>query len=116
MIVLGLAQTPVVAVIGAALAGGTQATYMAISATFIQTIVPDHLRGRVMSLYLMLAAGHMAFMNLGFGFFADGVGVRVLLVGPGLVWLGVFLLAALTRTDLRYLLRRGDFVPAESVA
>ena len=116
MIVLGLAQTPAVAVVGAALAGGTQATYMAISATLIQTIVPDHLRGRVMSLYLMLAAGHMAFMNLGFGFFADGAGVRVLLVGPGLVWLGVFLLATLTRTDLRYLLRRGDFVPAESLA
>ena len=116
MIVLGLAQTPAVAVIGAALAGGTQATYMAISATLIQMIVPDHLRGRVMSLYLMLAAGHMAFMNLGFGFFADGVGVRVLLVGPGLVWVAVFLLAMLTLTDLRYLLRRGDFVPAESVA
>ncbi len=115
MIVLGLAQTPTVVVIGAALAGGTQATYMAISATLIQTIIPDHLRGRVMSLYLMLAAGHMAFMNLGFGFVADGTGVRVLLVVPGLIWVGFFLLATLTRTDLRYLLRRGDFVPADAV-
>lgn len=116
MIILGLAQTPAVAVVGAALAGGAQATYMVISATLIQTIVPDHLRGRVMSLYLMLAAGHMAFMNLGFGFFADGVGVRPLLLGPGVVWVAVFLLATLTLTDLRYLLRRGDFVPAEAVA
>jgi MFS family permease len=116
MIVLGLAQTPAVAVIGAALAGGTQATYMAISATLVQTIIPDRMRGRVMSLYLMLAAGHMAFMNLGFGFFADGVGVRALLVGPGMIWVGIFVLATLTRTDLRHLLRRGDFVRAESVA
>ena len=116
MIILGLAQTPAVAVIGAALAGGTQATYMALSATLVQTIIPDHLRGRVMSLYLMLAAGHMAFMNLGFGFFADGLGVRVLLVGPGVIWVGVFLLATLTLTDLRSLLRRGDFVSAEGVA
>jgi MFS family permease len=116
MIILGLAQTPVVVVIGAALAGGTQATYMAISATLIQTIIPDHLRGRVMSLYLMIAAGHMAFMNLGFGFVADGVGVRVLLVVPGAIWVGVFLLATLTRADLRHLLRRGDFVPVEAVA
>ena len=45
MIVLGLAQTPVVAVIGAGLAGASQATYMAISATLIQAIIPDHLRG-----------------------------------------------------------------------
>ena len=116
MIILGLAQTPTAAVIGAALAGGTQATYMALSATLVQAIIPDHLRGRVMSIYLMLAAGHMAFMNLGYGLFADGVGVRVLLVGPGVLWVGVFLLAILTLTDLRYLLRRGDFVSAEGVA
>ena len=116
MIVLGLAQAPVVAVIGAGLAGASQATYMAISATLIQTIIPDHLRGRVMSLYLMLAAGHMAFMNLGFGFFADATGVRVLLVGPGVIWVVVFLLATLTHTDLRYLLRRGVFVPAEGAS
>ena len=116
MIVLGLAQTPVVAVIGAGLAGASQATYMAISATLIQAIIPDHLRGRVMSLYLMIAAGHMAFMNLGFGFFADGTGVRVLLVGPGVIWVVLFLLATLTRTDLRYLLRRGVFVPVEGTA
>ncbi len=116
MIVLGLAQTPAMAVTGAALAGGTQATYMALSATLVQTIIPDHLRGRVMSLYLMLAAGHMAFMNLGFGLFADEVGVRVLLVGPGVIWVGVFLLATLTLTDLRHLLRRGDFVSTEGVA
>ena len=116
MIVLGLAQTPVVAVIGAGLAGASQATYMAISATLIQTIIPDHLRGRVMSLYLMLAAGHMAFMNLGFGFFADATGVRVLLVAPGVIWVAVFLLATLTRTDLRYLLRRGVFVPVDGAA
>jgi MFS family permease len=111
MIVMGFAQTPTTAVIGAALAGGTQATYMAISLTLIQTVVPDHLRGRVISLYLMLAVGHMAFINLGLGFLADGVGVRVLLVGPGVVWVVVFLLAMLAVTDLRNLLRRGAFVP-----
>ncbi len=111
MIVLGTAQTPIVAVIGAGLAGASQATYMAISATLVQTIVSDHLRGRVMSLYLMLAAGHMAFMNLGFGFFADVTGVRLLLVGPGGIWVAIFLLATLTLMYLRYLLRGGVFAP-----
>ena len=113
MIILGLAQSPTVAVLGAALAGGTQATYMAMSATFIQSVIPDRLRGRVMSLYLMLAAGHMAFMNLGFGLIADSVGERVLLVGPGVIWVGLLLLATLGMTDLRGLLRRGEFVRAE---
>jgi hypothetical protein len=32
------------------------------------------------------------------------------------IWVAVFLLATLTRTDLRYLLRRGVFVPAEGAA
>ncbi|MCY3919908.1 MAG: MFS transporter [Chloroflexi bacterium] len=116
MIVLGLAQTPAMAVVGAALAGGTQATYMAMSATFIQSVIPDRLRGRVMSLYLMLAAGHMAFMNLGFGLIADSVGERVLLIWPGVLWVAVFLLAALAMTDLRGLLRRGQFAAVEGVA
>ncbi len=116
MIVLGLAQTPAMAVVGAALAGGTQATYMAMSATFIQSVIPDRLRGRVMSLYLMLAAGHMAFMNLGFGLIADSVGERVLLIWPGVLWVAVFLLATLAMTDLRGLLRRGQFAAVEGVA
>ncbi|MDE2638980.1 MAG: MFS transporter [Chloroflexota bacterium] len=116
MIVLGLAQTPAMAVVGAALAGGTQATYMAMSATFIQSVIPDRLRGRVMSLYIMLAAGHMAFMNLGFGLIADSVGERVLLIWPGVLWVAVFLLAALAMTDLRGLLRRGQFAAVEGVA
>ena len=116
MIVLGLAQTPAMAVVGAALAGGTQATYMAMSATFIQSVIPDRLRGRVMSLYLMLAAGHMAFMNLGFGLIADSVGERVLLIWPGVLWVAVFLIAALAMTDLRGLLRRGQFAAVEGAA
>lgn len=49
-------------------------------------------------------------------FFADGAGVRVLLVGPGVIWLGFFLLATVALADLRYLLRRGAFVPAERTA
>jgi MFS family permease len=105
-----------VAVVGAALAGGMQATYMAMSATFIQSVIPDRLRGRVMSLYLMLAAGHMAFMNLGFGLIADSVGERVLLIWPGVLWVVVFLLATLAMTDLRGLLRRGQFAAVEGVA
>ena len=55
----------------------------------------------------------MAFMNLGFGLIADSVGERVLLVAPGVIWVALLLLATLGMTDLRGLLRRGQFVRAE---
>ena len=62
-----------------------------------------------MSLYVMLAAGHMAFVNLGMGALADIVGVRVLLVVPGLLWTVVFVAGIIALTDMRQLLRYGTF-------
>ncbi|MPZ98178.1 MAG: MFS transporter [Dehalococcoidia bacterium] len=109
MVVLGLAPTPLMAILGAALAGGAQATYMALSATLVQQIVPDTVRGRVMSIYIMLTASHMAFLNFGFGWLADGIGIRVLLVGPGLLWTAVFAGAIFGLPDLKHLLRHGTF-------
>ncbi|TAK75637.1 MAG: hypothetical protein EPO16_08590, partial [Dehalococcoidia bacterium] len=97
-------------------AGGAQASYMALSATFVQDMTPDTLRGRVMSLYVMLAAGHMAFVNLGMGALADVVGVRILLVVPGLLWTAVFLAGAFALGDLRELLRSGTFRTAAPAA
>ena len=109
MLVMGLANSPAIAVIGAVLAGGTQATYMAISQMLLQHIVPDALRGRVLAIYAMMAAGHMAMITLGFGTFADSVGVRSLMVVPGLLWVVLFLTAALLMSDLRHVLLHGSF-------
>jgi len=109
MLVLGFAPTATIGVLGAALAGATQATFMALSSTLVQQIVPDAVRGRVMSIYIMLAAGHMAFLNFGFGWLADSTGVRVLLVVPGIVWTLLFALAIIGLPDLRHLLRSGGF-------
>ncbi len=109
MLVLGMASTRWAVLLGAALAGLTQASYMTMSATFVQKVVPDELRGRVMSFYIMIAAGHMAFMNLGFGRLADIVDVRLLLVVPGIVWMVVFALAGATLPEARSILRSGAF-------
>ena len=109
MVIMGMATSPEVAMVGAVLAGGTQATYMAISQMLVQQVVPDALRGRVMAIYTMMAAGHMAFVNLGFGSIADEVGVRSLMVIPGLLWIGVFVVAAFLLSDLRHVLLRGGF-------
>lgn len=110
MVVLGLAATPVVVILGAMLAGLTQASYMTMSAALIQEIVTDDFRGRVMSLYLMIAAGHMAILNLGYGRLAEVIDVRILLVGPGLAWTLIFALSSVGLGEVRNLVRHGRFV------
>ena len=109
MVVLGTAATPQLVVLGAALAGLTQASYMTMSATYVQKVVDDDYRGRVMSLYIMIAAGHMAMLNLGFGRLADSVDVRLLLVIPGVLWMVVFAFAGLFVTEARAIVRTGRF-------
>ncbi len=109
ILVLGLATTPQLAVTGGVLAGATQASFMAVSVVFVQRVTPDALRGRVMSLYIMLAAGQMAFVNYGFGWLSDYTGVRPLLVVAGTLWCAGFAAAAMLLPELRSLVRRGNF-------
>ena len=115
MVVLGTAIVPAMVVIGAVLAGSMQGGYMTVSASLIQEIVADRLRGRVMSLYLMIAAGLMAFVNLGFGRAADSIDSRYLFVGPGLVWVAIFLVSMVSLVEVRSLVRHGRFVSAGTV-
>lgn len=113
MVVMGTATTGAVVVLSAVLAGLTQAAYMTMSATLVQTIVTDEFRGRVSSFYIMIAAGHMAILNLGFGRTAEAVDVRVLLVGPGLLWIAVFGGGYVALAGLRSLIHRGRFESME---
>lgn len=113
MFALAAAVSPGALFVASTLVGATQAAYMALSATLVQQVVPDALRGRVMSIYLMLAGGDMALVNFGMGWLADDVGVRPLLVVPALLWLGLFAGAAALLPELWHLLCRGAFrVPA----
>lgn len=109
MVVLGMANIVEVMVLGAFIAGATQAAYMSLSQVLILGITPDYVRGRVMATFVMLAAGHMAFLNLGFGASADVIGVRPLLIVPGLLWAAAFLGAIIAIPDLRVLIRTGRF-------
>ena len=109
MLVLGFAVNPAMAVAGGVLAGATQSSYMALSAALVQRVVPDELRGRVMAIYVMLAAGHMAFVNFGFGWLADAMDVRILLIVPGLLWVTFFSIALIGLPELRTIVRSGAF-------
>jgi MFS family permease len=73
----------------AVLMGISQATFMALSSIIIQEVVPDAVRGRVMSLNVMSAGGIMAVMNLAFGALADSTGAPVLFLVPAVVFLAV---------------------------
>jgi len=111
MILLGVAQTPAAVVGAAVLVGSTEAAFMALSSALIQQVVPDALRGRVMSLYIMMASSHMAFLGFGYGWAADSISVRILLIGPAVIWTVFFIAAGVGLGEVRHMIRRGTFRP-----
>jgi MFS family permease len=111
MILLGVAQTPTAVVGAAVFVGATEATFMALSSALIQQVVPDALRGRVMSLYIMMSTSHMAFLGFGYGWAADSISVRIVLIGPAVIWTVFFIAAGLSLGEVRHMIRRGKFRP-----
>src|SRR6266567_1903082 len=65
--------------------GFAQIAFSATANTTLQTVAPDHLRGRVMSVYMMVFAGSVPFGNLFAGSIAHLLGApAALLAGAGL--------------------------------
>ena len=114
--ILGLAQTLPVAVIGSAIAGSSQAMFMALSSVMIQQVVPDSVRGRVMSLYAMFAGGIMAAMILANGLASDFVSVRYLLTIPGILFSFALIVWFMIMPRLRSTMRHGELVEESVVA
>jgi MFS family permease len=68
-----------------ALVGFAMIAFSATANTTIQTVAPDHLRGRVMSVYMLVFAGSIPFGNLLTGGLAHLYGAQVsLLIGVGI--------------------------------
>ncbi|GAC1456248.1 MAG: MFS transporter [Ktedonobacteraceae bacterium] len=71
--------------------GFTQITFSATANTTLQTVTPDHLRGRVMSVYMLVFAGSVPLGNLLTGGLAHLYGAPIsLLVGAGLSFIAAF--------------------------
>ncbi|MCC6387525.1 MAG: MFS transporter [Dehalococcoidia bacterium] len=100
------------AAFSAVLMGLSQAMFMAVTAVLLQQVIPDGIRGRVMSFYLMSAGGIMAFANLGFGTLADWTGAPALFFLPGLSFVAIVLATAFA-PHLRRLYQTGR-IPAEA--
>jgi len=77
--------------------GIAQIAFAATANTALQTVAPDHLRGRVMSVYMLVFAGSIPFGNLLTGGLAHLYGVQVAL----LIGVGISLVAAVTGWVLR---------------
>jgi MFS family permease len=99
-VLMSLSMNVPFAVGSALLMGSSQAMFMALTAILLQEVVPDAVRGRVMSLYLMSAGGIMAFANLGFGSLADALGAPVLFLIPGVTFALLVAVSRFTGTNL----------------
>ena len=102
-------QSPpiILAVVVAAVMGGAQSAFMALTNTYVQTIAPDRLRGRISSLYILHAGGIMAFANLGYGFIADAFSAPPILMATAAAFLLFLLSANVSLPDLRRVYRTG---------
>jgi MFS family permease len=87
--------------------GLSQAMFMTLSNTLVQEAVPDAVRGRVTSVFLMSAGGIMSFGNLANGTLADRFGVWPVLAAPGLAYIVILLTVSATRPALRTVYREG---------
>jgi MFS family permease len=81
--------------------------FMSLSQAFLQTVVPDGLRGRITGFYLMSAIGLMSWANLAWGYLGDRLGAPPIFLVTGLLFLLIALSAVAVRPDLRALIRSG---------
>ena len=81
--------------------GASQASFMSVTTTMVQKIVPDGIRGRIMSLYLLHAGGIMAFGNLILGSLADYIDYSMLFIVTGVAFMVYFLFLFITQKKFR---------------
>ncbi len=107
VLILGFAPSQSSGLVGAFVMGLTQAPFMSLSITYIQTVVPDAIRGRVSSLFAMSALSLMAILNAVFGLLADIVGSVPVLIVSGVVFIAVVFIALTMVTRLRRVMIEG---------
>ncbi len=90
-VVLAAAGNMPMALVGAAAMGATQAGFMTLTHTMIQTIVPDGVRGRVGAIYSVHIGGMMAIANLYNGVLADYIDPPLVLGVGGVAFIAVML-------------------------
>jgi MFS family permease len=88
------------------LAGFALMLQVGASNTLIQSMVPDHLRGRAMSVYSMMYIGIGPFGALVAGFAADGLGARVTILSGAVICLLASVVFAFRLPSIRPMARQ----------
>ncbi len=109
-IMLAFSPNAATAIAVSVIMGGAQSTFMALTTTYVQTLAPDRLRGRISSLYILHAGGIMAFANLGYGFIADAFSSPPIMYVSAIVFLAFLSAFGLSLPDLRRVYRTGRAV------
>jgi len=107
VVALAFVRAPLPAFLVLSVMGAAQGMFMALGNTLIQQVVPDELRGRVSSGYLMATGVMMSFGNLGAGAAVDNFGIPAVLIVPSLVFVAVVVALTAVRPGLRMLYRTG---------
>ena len=100
-LILAFAPNLAIAMIGTTIMGATQAGFMVISSTMIQSVVSDAVRGRVTSIYVIHAGGIMSFAMLGYGRLADSIDTGWILSAGGMAFMAIILGSVLVTTVRR---------------
>ncbi|GER91401.1 MFS transporter [Dictyobacter vulcani] len=77
---VGLSHNYLLSLVIAMVTGFCMITFTAAANTTLQTVAPDHLRGRVMSVYMLVFAGSTPIGNLFTGWMAGLVGISLTLI------------------------------------
>ena len=102
-----------VALVGAAAMGGTQAGFMTLTHMMIQAITPDGIRGRVSGVYSVHIGGVMALTNFGNGALADVMDAGLLLLASGILF-AVIIIVSWRSVALRQIYTNGLQVEAHA--
>ncbi len=112
-LVLAIAPTLTLALLGTVVIGISHTGFMTMATIMIQSVAPDHLRGRITSVYLIHAGGIMAFSYFANGALADVFDPGWILLVGSVAFLVVIVFSIFTPTP-RTLYASG--VPAAETA
>ena len=108
---LAFAPNMAIGMLATSAMGATQTAYMVITLTMMQSMVPDAVRGRISSIYIIHAGGIMSFANFGNGALAELFDPLWLLAVGGLAFLAVTITSGLGPT-MRRIYWTGNPAPA----
>ena len=108
----GLADSLSLALVAGVITGASTALFMALSSVMVQAVVPDAIRGRVMSLYAMFAGGVMSVSAFVSSLAADYVDLRLFAIVPGIIFVAVMLVCIVGLPRIRSIIRHGEIIEA----